>query len=578
MAGGAGAAGVAGEGGVAGSAGASGEAGAGGEGGNGGGGAGGAGTGGVAGAGGSAGGGAGGVGGSAGGGAGGGAGTCAGGVGGGAGAGGNAGGGAGGAGGGCPVCGDTQLCDVDNKTCVDVPGLVAFWKLDELGGTFGLDFQDSSGNNRDLKSVGSPMVVPSKFGNGLRTGKTSMTESKSALPTLPSYTISFWVKKTGQGNGNTVTILKTNSFNFREATANGSLSPSFENADEFNPGLFLNGKYQHILVAQDGNNDTGYIFIDEVLVHTTTKATVDLAGPLLIGFFGSFYFDGIFDQIRIYDRVVTPDELKLLANEPGSDEAGGSGGTGGGPLQECGGACVDTQSDEANCGDCGVQCGIGEVCEKGSCSGLVAFWKLDSMTSDNPKRFLDDSGNGNDLMVSGLEPDIVQGKFGNAMSLDVLQTSMGAISEKDDFFLPAWTLSLWIKMLDNNVVPGSQVLFDDSGYASLQVAGNDNAIAFTFYGAFNKFSELTPGKYQHVAIVRDIDGNFAFYLDGAAGLTGVDFKPLYGRFVLGHDSGDLNSMRNFNGHIDHVRLYNRALVNKDIQALFDEKPLKNGKC
>ena len=34
---------------------------------------------------------------------------------------------------------------------------------------------------------------------------------------------------------------------------------------------------------------------------------------------------------------------------------------------ECGGDCVDTQSDEDHCGGCGMACGSGEACEMGSC-------------------------------------------------------------------------------------------------------------------------------------------------------------------------------------------------------------------
>lgn len=34
---------------------------------------------------------------------------------------------------------------------------------------------------------------------------------------------------------------------------------------------------------------------------------------------------------------------------------------------ECGGECVDSSSDDNNCGGCGQTCGAGETCEEGSC-------------------------------------------------------------------------------------------------------------------------------------------------------------------------------------------------------------------
>src|SRR4051812_47777427 len=56
----------------------------------------------------------------------------------------------------------------------------------------------------------------------------------------------------------------------------------------------------------------------------------------------------------------------------GSGGRGAGGGTGhrcAGTLVSCGADCKDTQSDPANCGQCGVVCGAGQVCN-GSCRAL----------------------------------------------------------------------------------------------------------------------------------------------------------------------------------------------------------------
>jgi hypothetical protein len=40
--------------------------------------------------------------------------------------------------------------------------------------------------------------------------------------------------------------------------------------------------------------------------------------------------------------------------------------------------CVDTQKDEANCGDCGILCGADQVCANGSCKPFIyasACWE-----------------------------------------------------------------------------------------------------------------------------------------------------------------------------------------------------------
>ena len=36
-------------------------------------------------------------------------------------------------------------------------------------------------------------------------------------------------------------------------------------------------------------------------------------------------------------------------------------------LTKCGTACVDTQTDESNCGACGTVCGTNQVCQRGTC-------------------------------------------------------------------------------------------------------------------------------------------------------------------------------------------------------------------
>ena len=43
-----------------------------------------------------------------------------------------------------------------------------------------------------------------------------------------------------------------------------------------------------------------------------------------------------------------------------------------GDLVLCSGTCVDTQSDTAHCGACGVTCNLGEVCQNGSCTLMCA--------------------------------------------------------------------------------------------------------------------------------------------------------------------------------------------------------------
>ncbi|HUB09403.1 MAG TPA: LamG-like jellyroll fold domain-containing protein [Myxococcales bacterium] len=71
---------------------------------------------------------------------------------------------------------------------------------------------------------------------------------------------------------------------------------------------------------------------------------------------GSGYFTGIIDELRIYDRALSPAEMDelYLGTRPGL------------PLQ-CGGACADGDTDPANCGGCGIACASGQACTGGRC-------------------------------------------------------------------------------------------------------------------------------------------------------------------------------------------------------------------
>lgn len=55
------------------------------------------------------------------------------------------------------------------------------------------------------------------------------------------------------------------------------------------------------------------------------------------------------------------------ANGPSTGSGSTASGSCSGSLTSCSGACVDTESDPAHCGDCATVCGATEVCSGGSC-------------------------------------------------------------------------------------------------------------------------------------------------------------------------------------------------------------------
>ena len=73
-------------------------------------------------------------------------------------------------------------------------------------------------------------------------------------------------------------------------------------------------------------------------------------------------FNGTIDEVRIYNRALTPEEIKAdyegAECPPGYMDCNGDSGDG----------CeVNIKTDKENCGQCGNQCAAGKVCYLGDC-------------------------------------------------------------------------------------------------------------------------------------------------------------------------------------------------------------------
>ncbi len=92
------------------------------------------------------------------------------------------------------------------------------------------------------------------------------------------------------------------------------------------------------------------------------------------------------------------------------------------PVAQCGGQCVDTDSDPAHCGDCDWVCGPTETCDSGSCGGCSAATR--SALSGVYQVLVDDllipsSANGVDLDGDG-QVDNLLAPFGTLINSELL--------------------------------------------------------------------------------------------------------------------------------------------------------------
>jgi hypothetical protein len=195
----------------------------------------------------------------------------------------------------------------------------------------------------------------------------------------------------------------------------------------------------------------------------------------------------------------------------------------------------------------------------------------------------DSSGNGNNgNLVNG--PTWVDGKFGKALSFDGVNDYVEANDSIGTFSY--LTIAAWFKL---NSLPGSYATIYFNGDGS---GGNDIHLAITSDGAIFSRADapaecdisirksssglVSPGNWYHVVVVFDtVNDVKKVYLNGTlvqnvtytCSIPTANYKDEIGR---AYDNSFLNNWY-FNGVIDEVRIYNRALSEEEIQALYQAK-------
>lgn len=209
--------------------------------------------------------------------------------------------------------------------------------------------------------------------------------------------------------------------------------------------------------------------------------------------------------------------------------------------------------------------------------GLVGYWNLNDTSGTTVKGII-----GGDGTYSG-ETDIPSqtGKIANAIKFDGVDDgiSIPNISSHENF--TAFTVSAWVYPYSSGQTAGGRIVSKADG------GTGDNFCLYLITTEYNvNFRLETDGDVQANLAATDGDvpqdtwthvtatwdgTNMRLYIDGTedgnsptakSGTIDADGNPL----VIGTHSGDPTNRR-FNGKIDEVRLYNRALSASEISDL-----------
>ncbi len=213
-------------------------------------------------------------------------------------------------------------------------GLVGWWKLDETSGTTAAD---SSGNGNDgtLINMGSYKWTTGILGGALEFDGFNDYVSLpigSVINSLTNCTITTWVNWPGWGNdwqrcwdfGN-----DTSAYMFLTVNNSSTGTPRFAittigwwDEDRTTAPDVLPSGWHHITVTIDADNSVHSFYIDGNLVdeNTSPRYTPSDLGNTTRNRLGRSqysadpYFDGILDDVRIYDRVLEPEEIAQMAD------------------------------------------------------------------------------------------------------------------------------------------------------------------------------------------------------------------------------------------------------------------------
>ena len=417
-------------------------------------------------------------------------------------------------------------------------GLVAHWKLDDNTGTTATD-SSGTGNNATLAaSPATPTWVSGRLGYALSADGTDDYASEAAvdLSATNKVSVAFWLHESAFNDTDDLALEATTNTNnnttgfFVDPNSGSPCSGSFQITLKGDVGYSSRcytrpsaGAWHHYAAVFDKSLSTNEVdlYIDGALQTATSQPynsnntnNFGNAPIYLMSRGGSSLFTaGKLDDVRIYNRALTASDVRELAG-----------------------------------------------------NGPVGWWKLDENTGTSAA---DATGNGytGTLAASPATPAWTTGKYGYALSFD----------GTDDYM----TVSTFQKPADFSYSMRLYLNAAQGGWATILEFGNDSPW-FGINGGDGKLqlysnnptgaTVLSTGVWYH-AVVTSAGGVSKIYLNGVQdGSNGTGNTATTTGFGVAHNNGD----GYFNGRVDDLRIYNRALSVAEVKELYQGGALDLG--
>ena len=413
--------------------------------------------------------------------------------------------------------------------------LIGHWKLDETSGTTAVD-SSSQGNDGTMingldagsDSVDGIIETALTFDE---TAREAIEISGTDFDTPRNLTIAGWANLDSFDNsGSTmVNLVYRARVEFRPTYIEGSYESAgvVQNRTQYTYDM-ANAGWTHIAYTINDDDDEQQLFVNGVLVDTDTytpsidwgSGTTSRIGRHMNNT-SNFDFDGELDDIRIYNKALSATEVQeLYANSLG---------------------------------------------------GLVAHYRLDETSGTTA---FDSSPAGNDgTMNGGLDAsnDRVDGPVNTALDFDGVDDYIDGIPSASGELGTQNSFAYWVKL--DAYPPAMHSGFGKAGENTRGVVIlPDGDLRYSVAGTSG--TTITPPptinftQWTHLAYVRN-EQNIRFYAngvfigEGAMGGNENTRIDLFGRRSTG------GGQQYLDGKADDIRVYNRALSDSEIQAIFD---------
>lgn len=201
--------------------------------------------------------------------------------------------------------------------------------------------------------------------------------------------------------------------------------------------------------------------------------------------------------------------------------------------------------------------------------GLQLYYSFDEGTSTKATDF---SGRGRTgTLVNMAAPATAisgwgNGKLGKALNFD---GSNDSVSFTGFTVGTTHTLSVWIKPTTSGDYQG--IFTDSSGFNGLFFRGVNNKLTYYFGGDRESTGTVQVGVWTHVAVVSN-GTTFTFYINGVNDGSSLAVVTSYTPINVGSALPFVSE--EFNGSIDEVRLYDRALTATEVRNLYNTGVIK----